>query len=186
MTDSNAVRDDRGEAATHGGSPDNGFEIAQDLVSRMARSLNVEVADVEAQIRRLKETKAGLHPDESSEDARRRLQNPRLRTTYLDDRIRALTAKSLEIREQLTGALPALVALAVKLELIEAERNAAIALRLEQQAAASARKATGLFPAVAKQAEFLWSQHRVEHWHWAVADLGQLKQIADILRRSGR
>jgi hypothetical protein len=164
-----------------GGSRLTGFEIAKDLVSLMMQGLGAEIADVEAQIRRFKETMADLHSDASGEDARRRLQNPRLRTTYLDDRMQALTVKSIEIREQLARSLPALVEAAVKLELIEAELDAAKSLRAEQQAAVSEREATGLFPAVARQAEYLWSRYRVKHWHWAAADQGQLKRIAEIL-----
>ena len=163
------------------GSRNTGFEIGKDLVSLLAQSLGAEVADVEAQIRRLKETMADRHADASREDARRRLQNPRLRTTYLDDRVKALTVKSIEIREQLVGSLPALVEAAVKLELIEAELDTAKALRAEQKAAVSEREATGLFPAVARQADYLWDRYRVTHWHWTAAGQEQLEQIAEIL-----
>jgi hypothetical protein len=187
MTSPASFRGNCPEEPALGDSRHTGLEIAKDLVSLITQGLGVEIANVEAQIRRFKEIMADLHPDANGEDARRRLQNPRLRTTYLDDRMQALTVKSIEIREQLVRSLPALVEAAIKLELIEAELDAAKALRAEQRSAVSEREATGLFPAVARQAEYLWSRYRVKHWHWAAADQDQLKRIAEILlERSAR
>lgn len=161
----------------------NTFAIAQSLVATVARELSDELHQLVEDIGHLKEQMAGFRPDPTGDDARRRLQNPRLRTTYVDERIRALTAATICMREDLSKKMQDVIKPALKLELAEAELAAALALRAELDLVRVAREATGLYPAVASAADYLFDQHRVTHWHWSNASPECLRAIAAILRR---
>ena len=179
-------------------SPDNGGDAAAsapnqtldqtcsmmgDLVTRIIQELGDDVHDLVEHIGHLKEQMAGFRPDRTGDDARRRLQNPRLRTTYLDERIMALSSKSIDLRVQIAALLRPLIEPVLKLEVAEAELAVARARRSELQAKTDAKAATGLFPAVAVAADWLHEQYHVTHWHWGAAGPDELKLIAEILRR---
>lgn len=159
------------------------FTIAQSLLERVVVELDGEIVELVEHISELMKKMAGFLPDHTGDDARRRLQNPRLRTTYVSERIRALTAKSIDLREELADKMREIIEPALKLEVVEAELDAAVALRGELESVDVTREATGLYPAVAVAADYLHEQYRVTHWHWANAGPDRLKQVAEILRQ---
>lgn len=159
------------------------FVIAQDLIARVARGLDGELHELVDHVGDLMKKMAGLLPDHTGDDARRRLQNPRLRTSYGKERIKALTAKSIDLREELAGKMKEIIEPALKLELVEAELAATAALRAELDSVDITKKATGLYPAVAVAADYLHEQYHVTHWHWANAGPDRLKLVAEVLRQ---
>jgi hypothetical protein len=158
------------------------FTIAQGLLERVVLELDGEVVELVEHISDLMKRMAGLLPDHTGSDARRRLQNPRLRTTYVNERIKALTAKSIDLREELGEKMKEIIEPALKLELVEAELAAAVALRAELDAVRITKEATGLYPAVAAAADYLHQQFGVTHWHWANAGPDRMKLVAKVLR----
>lgn len=162
---------------------DNTFSIAQAVLASVALELGDEVHQLVEHIGHLKEQMAGFRRDPTGDDARRRLQNPRLRTTYVDERIKALTATTISLREELTKKMESVLKPALKLEMAEAELAAATALRAELDLVRIAKEATGLYPAVAVAADHLFERYRVTHWHWANASPDSLRAIAELLRR---
>lgn len=158
------------------------FVIAQELIARVAQGLDGELHELVDHIGDLTKKMAGLLDDHTGDDARRRLQNPRLRTSYGKERVKALTAKSIDLREELAGKIKEILEPALKLELVEAELVATVALRREMDSVAITKKATGLYPAVAVAADYLHEQYGVTHWHWASAGPDRLKLVAEVLR----
>lgn len=148
--------------------------------------LDGEVLDLAKYVGDLLKQMGGFLPDPTGDDARRRLQNPRLRTTVLDHTIRALTAKRLDLREEVARKLMDIIGPALKLEVAEANLAATVARKAELEAVQIAREATGLFPAVAVAADHLHDQYGVTHWHWANAGPDRLQQIARVLRQDDR
>jgi hypothetical protein len=132
--------------------------------------------------RQLIDVMAGRAAKRKHEDARRRLQNPMLRTTYVAERQRALIARRLELNEELARHLPPAVAAAVELEIVDVELAAVNAKVEELNAARPAKASTGLFPQAAAVVERLYEQHEIDRWHWASASEDELAEIAKVLR----
>lgn len=163
--------------------PASTFLIAQDLVVRVGEKLGGEVNEIIDRLGGLTRQMAGLEKDRTGDNARRRLQNPRLKTTLLSDTIRSHKVRALELREELVRKMMDIIEPALKLELAEANYLEAVALKAKLDSVAVEKKATGIYPAVVIAADYLHQQHNVTHWHWASAGPERLKQVAEILTK---
>jgi hypothetical protein len=157
-------------------------DIGSDLVAFVLERLERRVEGFTDQLRQLQDIMAERASGKSLLDARRRLQNPELNTTYVAERQRALTARRIELRRVLAEWLPRLIAAAVELEFVETELAAADARIEELDKVLRGRKETGLYPAAATAVDRLHEDYGVTHWQWARADHDELRRIAQILR----
>lgn len=154
-----------------------------DLVGRIAEELGGELAAIMDEICRLKEVRAGWHPGESAEDARRRLHNPKLNTPYPADRAGALLLKRVKLSEQVTMLVTELLVPLAKLEMVDAELAAVRHALEELERTREVHKETGLY---AGSADFLSRLHSRFQIGWA--DLCCLtaieeQEIAEIVLR---
>lgn len=157
-----------------------------DLVAKIAEELGDELDAIMGEIRHLKEVRAGWHPGESAEDARRRLHNPKLNTPYSADRAGALLLKRLKLSDEVTGLVAALLVPLAKLEMVDAELAAVRHALEELERTRAVHKETGLY---AGSADFLSRLHTRFQIGWA--DLCCLtaadeQEIADIVLRRAR
>lgn len=159
------------------------FMIVQDLVEHVSKKLGGEVNEIIDRLGGLTRQMAGLEKDRTGDNARRRLQNPRLKTTLLSDTIRSNKVRALELREELVRKMMDIIKPALMLELAEANYLEAVALKEKLDSVAVEKKATGIYPAVAIAADYLHQHHNVTHWNWASAGPERLQQIAEILTR---
>jgi hypothetical protein len=133
-------------------------------------------------LRHLQDVRAGRANGRTFEDGRRRLQNPRLNTTYAGERQRALLSRTIDLREELANLLPAVIEAAIELELAETEL-AVVEEGIESlNAVGQFRETTGLYPEAAKVVDDLYARYRVDRWNWAGVDDARLERLARILR----
>src|SRR5688500_7383719 len=74
---------------------------ADQIVLRLTDEVHGEVADLLETVQRLYQERAGLRKGPTWDNARRRLQNHRLRTPYLSHCIGVLRQKSLTLQEEI-------------------------------------------------------------------------------------
>jgi hypothetical protein len=158
------------------------LDLLRDLFFRVGEELEQEIGDGIRLMAELKQQRAGLKHGPTWDDGRRRLQNPRFRTTYPDERIRVLQARSMDLREEIGGVMRGVIKSALKLEITEAELRAAKVLKAEIDAANAIEETTGCHPETLKAIKSLQGQYRIAWTHWAAADPATLKRIAEILR----
>jgi hypothetical protein len=94
-------------------------DIGRDLVAFVSERLERHLRIFTDHLRQLQDVMAGRAKGKSFEDARRRLQNLKLKTTYVAERQRALAACRIELRRDLAAWLPRLIAAAAELEFVE-------------------------------------------------------------------
>ncbi|WP_338501470.1 hypothetical protein V6R86_01645 [Sphingomonas kaistensis] len=135
-----------------------------DLVAKVAEELGDELGEIMDQIGRLKEVRAGWHPGQSAEDARRRLHNPKLNTPYPSDRAGALLLKRIKLSEEVTALVAALAVPLAKLEMVDAELAAVRHALEELERTRAAHKESGLY---AGSADFLSRLHTRFEIGWA-------------------
>jgi predicted transcriptional regulator len=159
-------------------------DIGRDLVAFVSGRLERHLDAFTDRLHQLQDVMAGRAKGKSFEDARRRLQNPELKTTYVAERQRALTARRIALRAELKEWLPRLIATAAELEFVDTELAAVDARIEELQKVLPAWRETGLYPAAAVAVDRLHEDYGVTHWQWARAGDNELRRIAYIL--SGR
>jgi hypothetical protein len=158
------------------------IEIGRDLVALVTERMEEKIAEFSTLYRELEDVMTGPGRKRTQEDARRRLQNPRLRTTYVAERHRALVSRRIDLCEVIAAHLRPAVSSAVELEVVEIEL-AAVEARIEElNAVRPAKERTGLYPQAAGAVDRLYEEHGVDRWHWGRAGHAQLKRIAEILR----
>ena len=154
-----------------------------DLVTKIAEELGDELGEIMDEIVHLKEVRAGWHPGESAEDARRRLHNPKLNTPYPADRAGALLLKRLKLSEQVTALVAELLVPLAKLEMVDAELAAVRHALEELEQTRAVHKETGLY---AGSADFLSRLHKRFRIDWADLDCltaDEVQEIAEIVLR---
>jgi len=144
-----------------------------------------ETEDVEAQVRRLIDQRAGLASDPTGQDGRCRMRQPRLITTAPIQRKTALRKKMLEYGDTIASVLPELIAAAIKLKMAENEIAAIDERDREKSADRQQYRQQHLFPHASRAVERLYDTYKVTHWHWANVSKEQLTAIAAILHRKG-
>jgi hypothetical protein len=157
------------------------IDIGRDLVAFVSGRLERHLGKFTERLRQLQDVMAGRAEGKSFEDARRRLQNPELKTTYVAERQRALTARRIDLRRELAEWLPKLIAAAAELEFVETELAAVDARIEELTKVLPTWRETGLYPAAAVAVDRLHEEYGVTHWQWARADDDELRRIAHIL-----
>jgi hypothetical protein len=154
--------------------------ITGDLVAFAAERLESEVEGFTDLLRQLKEARIGLGKY-NYEEARRRLQNPRLDTTYVAERHGALVDRRMVRLEELAEFLPQMILAAIELEVVETEL-AAVEARIEElKAGWLTKEQTSIYPEAAAVVNRLFEERRVHRWHWSRVDDDKLERIASIL-----
>jgi hypothetical protein len=103
------------------GPSDEPFKIASALLSTVIDRMEERVSEQATLYRQLREVMIRADFQRTREEARRRLQNPRLRTTYVAERYRALCATQIDLVEEIYKTLPQLILFILEQELVEAE-----------------------------------------------------------------
>jgi len=98
-----------------------GVSAGETLREVILSDFEEEISALTDRSKHLREQRASLHPNESCEDARRRLQNPRMLTSYPQDRARALIFKRFELRAEVAERKQKLCDSMTKLEIVNAE-----------------------------------------------------------------
>lgn len=155
--------------------------VAQSLIALAARQHGEELTQLVARVQELKEQVAGLRRGPTSDDGRRRLQHPELKTTYPEVAVRGLIAATTKYRRDLGQLLIDVIGLSVKLG--TAEEELAEHRRLEEQARAKhiVKDDIDLYPAAALAVNRLYKDHAITHHHWAAASPDSLRRVAEVL-----
>ena len=157
---------------------------ADQLVLRLTDEVYSEVADLLDTVQRLYQERAGMREGPTSDNARRRLQHHRLRTPYLSHCIGVLRTKSVDLQEEIADRMTALVKPMIKLELVRAELDVALALEAQLEAERATRANDEVHPAIAEFAEILFTHYGVTRWHLAAATPDQVCEVAQVFRRN--
>ena len=121
----------------HGFLRDFAIKIFEELAEDMSVAMRA--------VRHLQEQHAWQHPGQSPEDARRRLQNPKFKTTYPTNTARSLIAMRLELVDEIAERAQALFAPLVKLEIIDAELAATRDTLVEVERVREVHRSTGIY-----------------------------------------
>lgn len=159
-------------------SGEHGFlrSVAENIFDELAEDM---AAGMRA-VRHLQEQHACQHPGESPEDARRRLQNPKFRTTYPVNAARSLIAMRLELVEELAKRMPELFTLLMKLEVVDAELAATRDTLVEVERVREVHRTTGVYSGSADFLSRLFVNYNVTWKEFeALSEEGE-RQIADI------
>src|SRR5690606_39686071 len=125
------------------------------------------VQKAEQSVRKLKEQHAGFRSGHTREDARRRLQNARLRTPTPDNRSQGLVAKRLELKGKLARALQEAIPVALELAYVEAELAEVGKLKKALDDGREKFKQPGLYPETLKFVADMYSEYGVTYAHFA-------------------
>lgn len=155
-------------------------------VAELRETIKHHQADVQtdaAYVASLFEMRAGLREREHASSPQQRLANPRLRTTYPNERKRALTKRMLDNADEIAKHLGPAVDAITRLELAKIE------LELEDRRdrifkdAEDIRKQVGIYDELIAAIQRLYEQYDVTRWHWQSLTDEQLRDIAAILWR---
>jgi hypothetical protein len=162
----------------HGFLRDFAIKIFEELAEDMSVAMRA--------VRHLQEQHAGQHPGQSPEDARRRLQNAKLKTTYPANAARSLIAMRLELVEQISEQLQALFAPLMKLEIVNAELAATRDTLVEIERVREVHRTTGLYSGSADFLSRLFVNYNVTWKEWETLSEDDERAIADIALRRFR
>lgn len=154
-----------------------------DIVEGIAQRYAEEVGGTADVVYALFEDRAGFASTVDELRASNRLGNPRLRTTYPNERRRALTARVLGWNDKLAEILPELLELAVKRELAQAELAEERSRDRDYADAEEARRELGVYVETVDTLDALYNDYQVTRRHYACVTDQQLRDIAAILRR---
>ncbi|HJS12204.1 hypothetical protein [Sphingopyxis sp.] len=170
------------EKLTSGG--EHGFlrEFAKKIFDELAEDMSVAMRAV----RHLQEQHACQHPGQSPEDARRRLQNPKFRTTYPANAARSLSAMRLELVDEIAERVQALFAPLVKLEIVDAELAATRETLAEVERVREVHRSTGVYSGSADFLSRLFANHNVTWKELETLSEDDEREIADIALRRFR
>lgn len=162
----------------------NGFlrDFAVKIFDELAEDMSVAMRAV----RHLQTQHAGQHPGQSAEDARRRLQNPKLKTTYPTNAARSLIAMRLELVDEIAERAQALFAPLVKLEIIDAELAATRDTLVEVERVREVHRATGVYSGSADFLSRLLVNYNVTWKELETLSDEDEREIADIALRRFR
>lgn len=155
------------------------LEVAEDIAARYA----AEIDETAEMVEKLFERRAGFATDVSGVCAENRLGDPRLRTTYPDERRRALTNRLLRYNDGLADLLPQVFALATKIELAQVELAEERRRDREYRDADHLREELGLYVEVVDTINALYHDYQVTRRHYACLSDEQLRDIAAIILR---
>lgn len=142
-----------------------------------------DVSGDAAYVASLFEARAGLIKRKKGSSPEQRLAHPRLRTTYPNQRKRALTKRMLhcadEIAEHLGPALDAVVRFELaKIELEQEDRRDGIFADAEEL-----RDTVGIYDELLAAVQRLFEQYDVTRWHWQSLTDEQLRDLGAVLLR---
>lgn len=157
-------------------------DFAVKIFDELAEDMSVAMRAV----RHLQEQHAGQHPGQSPEDARRRLQNPKLKTTYPTNAARSLIAMRLELVDEIAERVQALFAPLMKLEIIDAEMAATRDTLVEVERVREVHRATGVYSGSADFLSRLLVNHNVTWKELETLSDEDERAIADIALRRFR
>lgn len=158
----------------------------RDFAVKIFDELAEEMSVAMRAVRHLQQQHAGQHPGQSPEDARRRLQNAKLKTTYPTNSARSLIAMRLELVEQIAEQLQALFAPLMKLEIVNAELAATRDTLVEIERVREVHRTTGLYSGSADFLSRLFVNHNVTWKEWETLSEDDERAIADIALRRFR
>lgn len=157
-------------------------DFAVKIFDELAEDMSVAMRAV----RHLQEQHACQHPGQSPEDARRRLQNPKFKTTYPTNAARSLIAMRLELVDEIAERVQALFAPLVKLEIIDAELAATRDTLVEVERVREVHRATGVYSGSADFLSRLFVNHDVTWKELETLSDEDEREIADIALRRFR
>lgn len=157
-------------------------DFAVKIFDELAEDMSVAMRAV----RHLQEQHAGQHPCQSPEDARRRLQNPKLKTTYPRNAARSLIAMRLELVDEIAERVQALFAPLMKLEIIDAELAATRDTLVEVERVREVHRATGVYSGSADFLSRLFVNHDVTWKELETLSDEDEREIANIALRRFR
>lgn len=118
--------------------------LSEGILEQAAR-LSVDLGQRMAAIAQLKVMRVGKNGLRRSEDARRRLENPKLMTSYPFDRARALLAERLYLVETINSHLQKAIGPQIRLQMVDAELHAVAEVLAEIRDARAVHRETGLY-----------------------------------------
>lgn len=154
-----------------------------EAVAAIASNLSEVLKERMAEVSRLKVLRAGWHGSKVAHDARRRLENSKLRTPYAADRAKALLAERLKLVEEINGITTRLFEPLVRLELVDAELNAVRLTLADILAARETHRETGLYAGTADFVSRMYNRFRVDWREFDALTEDDERQIAEIIRR---
>jgi hypothetical protein len=157
--------------------------MTHDVLAAIAARFEVEIDAAETLVLQLIARRAGLVRDPTGDDARRRLHNPRLKTTYPRERITALNKQILDYREIIAKGLPPIVEAMAKLDMAEAELTRTERLMQETAAELEHYRVHHIYPETLAAIGRLYMDFGISRHHFATASDDQMKAIATILSR---
>ncbi len=154
-------------------------ELTDDIAARYAAEID-ETTDMVAT---LFERRAGFATHVAGVCDENRLGDPRLRTTYPDERRRALTNRLLRYDDGLADLLPKVFELAIKRELAQVELAEERRRDREYRDADHLREEIGLYIEVIDTINALYHDYKVTRRHYACLSDEQHRDIAAIILR---
>ncbi len=154
-------------------------EVADDIAARYA----AEIGETTEMVEKLFERRAGFATDVSGVCDENRLGDPRLSTTYPDERRRALTNRLLRYNDGLADLLPKVFGLAVKIELAQVELTEERRRDREYRDADHLREELDLYVEVVDTIDALYHDYKVTRRHYACLSDEQHRDIAAIILR---
>jgi len=154
-------------------------ELTDDIAARYAAEID-ETTDMVAT---LFERRAGFATHVSGVCDENRLGDPRLRTTYPDERRRALSNRLLRYDDGLADLLPKVFELAIKRELAQVELAEERRRDREYRDANHLREEIGLYSEVIDTINALYHDYQVTRRHYACLSDEQHRDIAAIILR---
>lgn len=153
------------------------------LIDDIAARYTADITETADLVKVLFEKRAGFATHVAEVSAGNRLGNPRLKTTYPDERRRALTARMLGYNDELAKVLPKLFELAVKRELAQVELAEERRRDRDYADAAEAREALGVYVEVIETIDILYNDYGVTRRHYACLSDEDHRNIAAIILR---
>lgn len=154
-------------------------EFTKKIFDELAEDMSVAMRAV----RHLQEQHAYQHPGESPEDARRRLQNPKFKTTYPTNAARSLIAMRLELVDEIAERIQQLFAPLLKLEVVDAELAAIRNALVEVERVREVHRSIGVYSGSADFLSRLFVNHNVTWKEFETLSEDDERAIADIALR---
>lgn len=160
-----------------------GASPLSEAVAKAASKLSEDLTQRMAEVSRLKLLRAGYQGSKAAQDARRRLENPKLRTPYAADRAKALLAERLKVVDDINRMATKMFEPLIRLELIDAEL-VAVRLTLEETLAArETHRETGLYAGTADFVSRMYSRFRIDWRDFDALKEDDEREIAEVIRR---
>lgn len=154
-----------------------------EAVAKAASQLFNDLTQRMAEVSRLKIFRAGWHGSRIANDARRRLENSKLRTPYAADRAKALLAERLKLVEDINGMATMMFEPLIRLELVDAELIAVRLTLTDILAARETHRETGLYAGTADFVSRMYSHHRIGWRDFDALSEDDEREIAEIVLR---